>query len=168
MKSSTIWTDKSIPLESSPPFFSEKCMGVKNFPDFVWGGGRVWKKGKAILRGGNHVIFDLRVTFLKKLVFVVRNAILMPFCYLNLPQLVHFRCIFARSAKKFANFFARCANFFVRREKVGSKFSVWKGGKQYFSEFKGGEFGVFRRKGVFPPPFPPIKENPAQHSHNLL
>ena len=35
-----------------------------------------------------------------------------PFCYLNLPQLVHFRCIFARSAKKIANFFACCAIFF--------------------------------------------------------
>ena len=120
--------------------------------------------GKAILRGGNHVIFDLKVTFLKKIVFVVRNAILMPFCYLNLPQLVHFRCIFARSAKKFANFFARCANFFVRRKKVGSKFSVGKGGgNNIFQNLKGGgEFGVFRRKGGGVPPFPPpMKGNPG-------
>ena len=141
--------------------------GGKFFRILYRGGIACERGGKAILRGGNHVIFDLKVTFLKKIVFVVRNAILMPFCYLNLPQLVHFRCIFARSAKKFANFFARCANFFVRREKVGSKFNVGKGGKQYFSEFKGGEFGVFRRKGGGIPPFPPIKENPDSFDHFL-
>ena len=110
--------------KGSPPPFGEMYRGGKLFRILYRGGIACERGGKAILRGGNHVIFDLKVTFLKKIVFVVRNAVLMSFCYLNLPQLVHFRSIFARSAKKFANFFARCANFFVRREKVGSKFNV--------------------------------------------
>ena len=94
-------------------------MGGGNFSGFCIGGGGIAceRGGKAILRGGNHVIFDLKVTFLKK------NSFRGQKCYFNALLLsepattcafqVHFRA----KREKICEFFRALREFFCSEGK---------------------------------------------------
>ena len=86
---------------------------------------------------------------------MVRNAILMTFYYLNLPQLEPFRCISARSAKKIRIFLRSTRIFLFGRKKWGQNLVCERGGNKIFQNLRGWNL-------EFSGENPPMKENPAQ------